>query len=80
MAASPFRSARVRYLPVLICVFLLACAKPGPSRGATADTLTRRQKDSILGASRLPGAGGIRGALSAQDSAAARNARVDSIQ
>jgi hypothetical protein len=58
----------------------MACAKATPSRSAAADTLTRRQKDSILGASRLPGARGIRGALSAQDSAAARNARVDSIQ
>ena len=65
---------------VLFGVLLIACAKPAPPKSAVADTLTRRQKDSVLGASRLPGARGIRGALSAQDSAAARNARVDSIQ
>lgn len=44
------------------------------------DTLTRRQRDSIIGASNLPGAGGVRGALRAQDSAAARRARADSIR
>ncbi len=59
---------------------MAACAKPAPPRQAAGDTLSRRQKDSVLGASRLPGSRGIRGALSAQDSAAARNARVDSIQ
>lgn len=70
----------MRTCAALLCLLLLACAKPAPSKTAAGDTLTRRQKDSILGASRLPGARGIRGALSAQDSAAARNARVDSIQ
>jgi hypothetical protein len=70
----------MRYRAIACCVLLVACAKPAPSKSTSADTLTRRQKDSILGASRLPGARGIRGALSAQDSAAARNARVDSIQ
>jgi len=70
----------VRYAAVVLCIFMMACAKAAPPRAAAGDTLTRRQKDSILGASRLPGARGIRGALSAQDSAAARNARVDSIQ
>ncbi len=58
----------------------VACAKPAPPRQSAGDTLTRRQRDSVLGASKLPGARGIRGALSAQDSAAARNARADSIQ
>jgi hypothetical protein len=41
----------------------------------TADTLTVRQRDSVLGASQLPGAQGIRGALRASDSAAARRDR-----
>jgi len=70
----------VRKCAVALIVLLAACAKSAPPRSSAADTLTRRQKDSILGASRLPGARGIRGALSAQDSAAARSARVDSIQ
>jgi len=70
----------VRVPAILLCIVVAACAKAVPPKTAASDSLTRRQKDSILGASRLPGAQGIRGALSAQDSAAARNARVDSIQ
>jgi hypothetical protein len=70
----------MRRAAMLLCLLVLACAKAAPPKAAAGDTLTRRQKDSVLGASRLPGARGIRGALSAQDSAAARNARVDSIQ
>jgi hypothetical protein len=70
----------MRYAAVILCLLLAACAKPEGSGATGRDTLTQRQRDSILGASRLPGAGGIRGALRAQDSAAARNARVDSIR
>jgi hypothetical protein len=40
---------------------------------------SERERDSVLGASRLPGAQGVRGALRASDSAAARNARLDSL-
>ena len=40
---------------------------------------TQRERDSVIGASRLPGAAGVRGALRAADSAAARNARVDTL-
>lgn len=45
---------------------------------ATADTITQRQRDSIVGESGLPGARGVRGALDASDAAAARAERVDS--
>ncbi|MGD0993624.1 MAG: hypothetical protein ABR998_14250 [Gemmatimonadales bacterium] len=70
----------MRIHTLLLCTVLMACAKAAPPKTAAGDTLTRRQKDSILGASRLPGARAIRGALSAQDSAAAHNTRLDSIQ
>jgi len=40
---------------------------------------TERERDSIIGQSRLPGAAGVKGALKASDSAAARKARLDSI-
>ena len=70
----------MRYAFLVLSLSLMACAKSAPPKAATADTLTRRQKDSILGASRLPGAKGIQGALRAQDTAAAQNARVDSIR
>lgn len=44
-----------------------------------ANTLTERQRDSAIGASKLPGAQGVKGALRASDSADARRAREDSI-
>ena len=43
------------------------------------DSLTQHQKDSLTAQSALPGAKGVGGALSAQDSAAARNRVLDSI-
>ena len=49
--------------------------------GETPDTgaeLTKRQADSAIGASGLPGAQGITRAMDAADSVAARNARMDS--
>ena len=59
-------------------LMLAACGGQGGD-GTPADTLTRRERDSIIGASRLPGSGGVRGALEASDSAAARSARLDSL-
>ncbi|MFQ5678370.1 MAG: hypothetical protein ACE5HP_02835 [Gemmatimonadota bacterium] len=51
----------------------------GNAADAARDTLTRRQKDSILGESPLPGARGVRGALRAADSVNARYRRLDSL-
>jgi len=48
--------------------------------GNPADSLTRRERDSLIGESALPGAAGVRGALRAADSAAARNRRADTIR
>jgi hypothetical protein len=59
-------------------VLLLTSAACSPSNDSKLPT-TGRERDSVLGASRLPGATGVRGALRAQDSAAARNARLDSV-
>ena len=57
----------------VVCVG--ACSSPPPAKRA----LTEREKDSVIGASRLPGATGVRGALRVSDSAAARRARADSV-
>ncbi|HEU4565157.1 MAG TPA: hypothetical protein VFS05_10930 [Gemmatimonadaceae bacterium] len=64
----------------LACVLLLSLAACGhaPERRA-ADTGTQRQRDSAIGASSLPGAAGVRGAIDASDAAASRDARLDSI-
>ena len=60
-----------------------ACSRAdtdSPARDAlSSDTLTQDQRDSILGESGIPGAAGVRSARRAADSAAARNARIDSI-
>ncbi len=53
---------------------LSACASPKPA----PDTMTRRQKDSAIGQSGLPGAQGINKALRAADSTNAQTARIDS--
>ena len=71
----------------LLVLFLAAALVPiacsggdDGSAGATVeDTLTRRQRDSIIGESPLPGAQGVQGALRVADSAAARMERLDSI-
>jgi hypothetical protein len=56
---------------------VLGCAPKDD--GARKAARSQRERDSILGASQLPGARGVRGALGASDSADIRNARLDSI-
>jgi hypothetical protein len=59
---------------LFVLAMAVACSPDhGPRPG------TQRERDSVLGASKLPGAQGVRGALRASDSAAARNARLDSV-
>jgi hypothetical protein len=62
-----------RLIAASVFLVLVACSsKP-------RDTLTQRERDSIIGASKLPNAAGVRGALKAADSAAARRQVEDSI-
>ncbi|MEO8088885.1 MAG: hypothetical protein ABI703_01155 [Gemmatimonadales bacterium] len=60
---------------ILVLLLVVGCT----SEGGKPRSGTQRERDSVLGASKLPGAAGVRGALRAADSAAARNARVDSV-
>lgn len=69
-----------RLTSVMVALVLLACTKTEQPAVQSADTLTQRQRDSVVGASTLPGAQGIGRAQAAQDSAAARNAQLDSIR
>jgi hypothetical protein len=66
--------------PLAALVLLLAPAgcSPKPEEGSKP-ARTERERDSVIGASRLPGARVVRGALGEADSAAARNARLDSV-
>ena len=63
----------LRYLASFALLALVACSsKP-------RDNLTQRERDSIIGASKLPNAAGVRGALKVSDSADARRNLEDSI-
>ena len=55
---------------------IVACSSS--EGGNRRDTMTQRQKDSVLGQSGLPGAQGVTKALRATDSVKAHQAQVDS--
>jgi len=69
-------------LTVLLAAVALGCGgKSEPPRSAVnRDTLTERQKDSILAKSRIPGASGVGKAMTAADSMSARVRTSDTIQ
>ena len=58
-----------------LLIAIAACSAPMDRRAPTDE----RARDSVIGASQLPGAQGVRGALRTADSSAARRAREDSI-
>ena len=60
----------------LYVLLILGCGAGKPE----ANRSDQRARDSTVGASALPGAAGVRGALRASDSAAARNSRIDSLE
>jgi hypothetical protein len=57
---------------------LSACAKDDTIQ--TTTERTRREKDSILANSQIPGARAVKKSMTVADSAAARQARIDSAQ
>jgi hypothetical protein len=65
---------------LIVGVLLLAIAACSKGETTAKKPLTQRERDSAIGASNLPGAAGVRGALRAADSAQARNNRLDTIQ
>jgi hypothetical protein len=71
----------VRRLIVVSAVLVLAAAcgakqEEAPPQRTKAE---QRQVDSTVGASSLPGAQGVRGAMAASDSAARRSRELDSL-
>lgn len=67
---------------VVIGSLLLAAACGGKSEEPAPAARTKEQQraiDSTVGASNLPGARGVQGAMKAADSAAARNRELDSL-
>lgn len=66
---------RIRVMPVVVTILAVGCGGSHGSPTAAKDSLSQRQRDSVIGASQLPGAQGVRGALRVSDSAAARRDR-----
>lgn len=66
-----------RLVAVLPLLALLACTKK-PAANTAQDTLTRRQKDSAIGASAIPGAQGVTKAMNAADTLNNRTSAIDS--
>jgi hypothetical protein len=67
--------AAARVVSIVLSLGVLGCG--GGKAAAGGDSLSERQRDSVIGASQLPGAQGVRGALRVSDSADARRARED---
>jgi hypothetical protein len=67
---------RLALLWIVVPIALSACLADHGDRRAPA---TERERDSVIGASRLPGAKGVQGALRVSDSADSRRVREDSI-
>ena len=71
---------RTRCHMVAIAVLVLATVGcPGEDDTVTQQPVDQRARDSAIAESGLPGASGIRRALDVADSAAARQARMDSL-
>jgi hypothetical protein len=71
----------IRHLSVaLVLLALTACGgKNADKQAVDRDTLTERQKDSILARSRIPGARAVGRAMTAADSTSAGAHRADSV-
>jgi hypothetical protein len=68
--------ARARLRFALAVLPVIGCSAPSAKSNQAR---SQRERDSVVGASQLPGAQGVRGAIRANDSAEARNARLDSL-
>jgi len=62
----------------LILILLIGCTSEKPA-DQPQSVESQRARDSTIAESDLPGAQGVRGAMRAADSVAARNARIDSM-
>ena len=63
----------------LLSLALVGCGKDDTTQ-TTTTTRTQREKDSILAGSQIPGAKAVKKTMTVADSAAARQARIDTSQ
>lgn len=73
------RNLMLAFASAPLVLALAACPEGGSNADSPADSLTQRQKDSIVGESSLPGAGGVRDMIEASDRQKARADRLDSL-
>lgn len=71
----------MRVPQLMIALVLLAACGGGQSRasGAAGDSLTERQRDSMLAKSKIPGASGVGKAMRVADSTSAGIRAADSV-
>jgi len=72
----------MNYLTIVGLVLLAACGsggQSGKSSAASSDSLTERQRDSMLAKSSIPGASGVGRAMRVADSTSARVRASDSV-
>ncbi|MDP9278043.1 MAG: hypothetical protein M3P00_01345 [Gemmatimonadota bacterium] len=67
----------IGFVIAAVAIGATACSK---DETETKRDLTQREKDSILGASTIPGAKAVKRAMTSADSATARQARLDSAE
>jgi hypothetical protein len=67
------------WIAVAAVLAVWACGQSGGDAASAADTLTRRQRDSIISTMPIPGSRGVGRALDAQDRSRERAAALDSI-
>jgi len=75
MSQPPKGLIPARHLGLLFWLIALASCKSTVTAGTGR---TERERDSIIGQSKVPGAGAVQRALQVSDSAASRGARLDS--
>lgn len=59
--------AKWQVLPLLVTLAAAGCGGSQSKSSGSSDTLTRRERDSILANSRIPGAQGVGAAMRAAD-------------
>ena len=69
----------MRFLGAVACLALAMGCGSGKSDQTARDTLTERQKDSILANSKIPNARAVGSAMRAADSTSARVRQADSV-
>ena len=80
LSAISHRLSATAWLCSALCMIAACGGKADDSRKAASDTLSERQRDSILAKSSIPGASAVGKAMTAADSTSARVRATDTVQ